>query len=140
MVVQVYALTRLIKGMGSARMAARQGFSTALAALLAGRQGITTAIVHELVARELAHSNSMKASVRACSPLCRTCQRGHARLACSRAVLVAAGRGTSAGWPPAHMRRAVMTAALLRSHYGQEPFCPPNAGSAGCAHITLPSR
>ena len=62
--MQDYVLHRLVKGTGSGRMAARQGFATALTAFLTAQPDLKLSVVSQLMEELLAYSGSMKASVR----------------------------------------------------------------------------
>ena len=60
MAMQVYALTRLVKGLSSGRMAARQGFALALMETLHRLSKVPTEAVLGLMDIWLEASNSMK--------------------------------------------------------------------------------
>ena len=59
--LQAYVLKRLVRGLGSGRQGARQGFALALAALLSVRPEVTAASVMELMDQHLPFSKSMQA-------------------------------------------------------------------------------
>ena len=58
---QEYVLKRLVRGLGSGRQGARQGFALALAALLGARPSLSPASVLELMDQHLPFSKSMQA-------------------------------------------------------------------------------
>ena len=64
---QAYVLKRLVRGLGSGRQGARQGFALALTALLGARPSLSPASVLELMDQHLPFSKSMQAS---CWSLC----------------------------------------------------------------------
>ncbi len=61
---QAYVLKRLVRGLGSGRQGARQGFALALTALLGARPSLSPASVLELMDQHLPFSKSMQ--VRSC--------------------------------------------------------------------------
>jgi hypothetical protein len=66
---QAYVLKRLVRGLGSGRQGARQGFALALAALLSARPEVTPASVMELMDQHLPFSKSMQARGRVLCPV-----------------------------------------------------------------------
>lgn len=63
---QVYVLRRLVRGLGSGRQGARQGFALAITALLARVKSVTVAAVLTLLESSLEVSNTM--GVRSSTP------------------------------------------------------------------------
>ena len=59
---QAYVLKRLVRGLGSGRQGARQGFALALTALLGARPSLSPASVLELMDQHLPFAKSMQAS------------------------------------------------------------------------------
>ena len=61
--LQTYALQRLVRGLGSGRQGARQGFAVALTALLQQVPAVPTTVVLQRLQQDLQTNNSMKVCV-----------------------------------------------------------------------------